>query len=128
MDLRHIIVEGDSFFAIRWASGFSKAPQKYTVVVEEVIDLARHLEVSFIHVKMTANKLAKEEIWRCFLALAYFGSSSIGGFIFSFSACFWLNSFSVFVSVYCLGILIKLLVTIQKGGKGVSFGQNNDDM
>lgn len=76
MDLRHIIVEGDSFFAICWASGFSKAPQKYTVVVEEVIDLARHLEVSFIHVKMAANKLDKEEIWRSSSASAYFGSSS----------------------------------------------------
>ena len=42
-----IMVEGDSLSAIRWASESCKGPWRLENVVEDDVDLARHLDGSF---------------------------------------------------------------------------------
>lgn len=70
-----LLVEGDSD-AIRWASSDSKAPRNLADWVEEVIDLARHLEVTFRHDKRSpdssADSLEKEEVSRPSLMISDF--------------------------------------------------------
>lgn len=55
MHLRCIMVEEDSLCAVRWASGRCYAPW---AIVEEVRDLCKDFEISFVHVKRAANGAA----------------------------------------------------------------------
>lgn len=48
---KHIIVEGDSLCVIHWASGLYMPPWCLANVVEEVVDLAQHIQASSIHAK-----------------------------------------------------------------------------
>lgn len=52
---QHIVVEGDSLCAIRWASRRCSAPWALMDAVEEVRDLSKDVEISFVHVKTSAN-------------------------------------------------------------------------
>lgn len=56
--LCQLSVESDSC-AIQWASDNIKASWSLADVVEEVIDLAPHLDVSFHHVKRSTNSFAE---------------------------------------------------------------------
>eukprot|EP00268_Persea_americana_P051309 TRINITY_DN5655_c1_g1_i3.p1 TRINITY_DN5655_c1_g1~~TRINITY_DN5655_c1_g1_i3.p1 ORF type:complete len:113 (+),score=19.38 TRINITY_DN5655_c1_g1_i3:207-545(+) len=64
LNIQILIIEGDSFCAIQWASGVAKEPWKVTGVVWEISDLAKGIQVSFSHIDRSANskaeRLAKE--------------------------------------------------------------------
>ena len=44
--------------AVKWASGRCSAPWRIADTVEEVLNLAKVLDVPFVHVKKTANSVA----------------------------------------------------------------------
>lgn len=51
MNFRHIPLEGDSDCAVRLNVQMCNASWTYAEVVEEVHDLSKNLEISFVHVK-----------------------------------------------------------------------------
>lgn len=57
LDLNSFVAEGDSLCAASWASGFSKLPWRLAVIAEEVLDLAVKLNVSFVHMRRSANEV-----------------------------------------------------------------------
>lgn len=61
-----ILVEGDSMCVYRWASDACKPPWMMADVMDEVMDLARSMNASFLHIRRSthemADKLAKESI------------------------------------------------------------------
>lgn len=63
-----LIVEGDSLYAIRWASGSCEPRWGLTDVVEDIWDIGMHTSVSFSHIKRDTNPLsdamAKEGVGR----------------------------------------------------------------
>ena len=58
LNLHNLIIEGDSFYAIQWASGAAKAPWKVAGVVGEILDLVNSIEVGFSHIGRSANSEA----------------------------------------------------------------------
>lgn len=57
-NLSNLIVEGDSICAIQWAKDAAKAPWKVAIVVDEILDLANSLLVSFSHIDRRASSKA----------------------------------------------------------------------
>lgn len=57
LNFRRIQVEGDSAYTIRWAFG-SCSPWAFVDAVEEVHDLSKDVEISFVHVKISENSTA----------------------------------------------------------------------
>ncbi|XXG88259.1 hypothetical protein AAC387_Pa12g0492 [Persea americana] len=55
MGFRKFIVEGDSLCAIKWASGSSNPPWRLADLSDEVMVFISKLEVSFSHIKRSAN-------------------------------------------------------------------------
>lgn len=76
LNLLNLIVEGDSFCAIQWARASAKPPWKLMGVVDEILDLARSLLVTFSHILRSANsevdQLAKEGASHCILSVNMF--------------------------------------------------------
>lgn len=74
LGLSNIIVEGDSSCAICWALGSGRLAD----VVEEVLELELMLNVPFVHIKGSANKVAvglvKEGVGRPDLVIEIFAS------------------------------------------------------
>lgn len=70
-----ILVEGDSMCAYRWASDACKTPWMMVCVMEKVMDLARSMNASFLHIRKSthemADKLAKEGIAHQSLFITY---------------------------------------------------------
>ena len=64
LSFHNLIIEGDSFCAILWASRAVKAPWKVAGVVGEIFYLFNSIQVSFSHIGRSANSkadsLAKE--------------------------------------------------------------------
>lgn len=60
LNLHPILVEGDSFCGIRWPNGSSKPPWGLANIKKEVVDLAKQLDATFIHVKQSFNSLANK--------------------------------------------------------------------
>lgn len=59
LSLHGIVMECDSLCVINWASGCCQAPWTWSILdVAEMLDLARKLTASFIHVKHAANVVA----------------------------------------------------------------------
>ena len=50
-----LLVEGDSFCAIQWASQSSNPPWYLVDIIEEVIQLSGGVNISFHHIKRLAN-------------------------------------------------------------------------
>lgn len=76
LGIDNIIVEGDSWCAIRWALGYftySKPPWSLANVEEEVSQLATKLNACFVHALWSANDtadaLAKEGAGRPSLSI-----------------------------------------------------------
>lgn len=71
LGIYNINVEGDSLYDIRWAASSSKPPWHLVDVMEEVIELALKLNVSFVLLLCSANEevdlLAKESGSHLFL-------------------------------------------------------------
>ena len=77
------LVEGDSLYAIQWASGQCLAPWGPANVAEEVIDLGRVLNSSLTHIKWKANEgadcVAKQGVGHLELVVQCFSDSSLIG-------------------------------------------------
>lgn len=62
LDLNSFVAEGDSLCATCWASGFSKLTWRLADIAEEVLDLAVKLNVSFVHMRRSANEVVDSGI------------------------------------------------------------------
>ena len=71
---QRLLIEGDSYCVIRWASRASNPAWNLANIIEEVIQLSRELNGSFQHIKRSAkqeaNKLAKEEVLKPALTIS----------------------------------------------------------
>lgn len=63
---QQLLIEGDSKCVMLWASQASKAPWFFVDIIEEVVQNSSNLNVSFHHIKCSANseadRLAKESL------------------------------------------------------------------
>ena len=66
LNLQRLIIEGDSYCVILWASQSSNPPWNLVHIIEEVVHLSQKWNVYFHHIKRPANheadKLAKEGV------------------------------------------------------------------
>ena len=66
-----LLVEGDSYCVIQWASQSSNPPWNLADIIKEVVKLSHDLNRSFNHIKRSANqeldKIAKEGVLKAAL-------------------------------------------------------------
>lgn len=102
LDCHRIVVIGDSLCATRWLSGRCEAPWALANVVEEVKDISKDCDISFVHVKRSANAkvdiLAKEGVEHHDLKIDLFVLNVLSTLCLSISCCVCLiisNSFCI---------------------------------